>query len=388
MGKRGGASPADAHGGKSAKVATTPVSEMLGAVVTAPLPAFHLWRVKVLDESRAYYENRSENWMTNLYSRCKECAAHPLAHEFTEQPEQKMHAKLPWHVNPKETCDKFDAFVQKKNMKQDQAAKANVKKEPGADGDGLPKVKKEPGAAAALLEEAPVEPEVTMDCAEPPADEKPEERAELEPEGSHTENVELEAETLPAAPELNPNEIMTDEGTASEETLPKESLPPVNEEQEKTEETVPVPQEALQQETGGETVSVSASLPDDDATLPAADAAAGKPLIGVDPAVRALAETHMPSNASPLDVALTLARVHNRLPEFLDCVHADLEDSDGELADWVREFGCHEPLVELEDFNAFLKDCGEAEIDLTAAKEESKRIEEWHRTSFSTRLLP
>ena len=80
MGKRANAS-ADSQAAKAPKVATTPVSEMLG-VVSPSLPAFHTWRLKVLDQSRAYYEARSETWMTNLYNRCKECAKHPLAGEF------------------------------------------------------------------------------------------------------------------------------------------------------------------------------------------------------------------------------------------------------------------------------------------------------------------
>lgn len=122
MGKRAGSTAASPATQPSAKARMSPVSQLLGVTYgptrevppEAQLPAYHLWRMQVLEESRSYYAQRSDTWMRILYERCLGCARHPLALEFLDAPTQKQLRKLPWRINPKETCDKFDAFVKSK----------------------------------------------------------------------------------------------------------------------------------------------------------------------------------------------------------------------------------------------------------------------------------
>ena len=109
------------------KAKQPPVSELLGVSVgpnaeepprddpdpdpQERLPAYHLWRMQVLEESRSYYAQRSDTWMRVLYERCLGYVRHPLVDEFFDAPQQKQLRTLPWRVNPKETCDRFHAFV-------------------------------------------------------------------------------------------------------------------------------------------------------------------------------------------------------------------------------------------------------------------------------------
>ena len=416
MGKRGNAS-ADSQAAKAPKVATTPVSEMLG-VVSTPLPAFHIWRMKVLDESRAYYESRSENWMTNLYSRCKECAKHPLAEEFTQQPEQKQHAKMPWHVNPKEACDKFDVFVSKRQLEGGHSPKVkrerveNLEAPPAASSEKAPAQAEELEAATI----AAFDPEKAeeLQAATAPAAFEPEQTEELEAAAFEPVNMEESKaaasepekieESKAAAPEpgqteelkaaaLEPEKIEESKAAASEPEKIEESKAaasePANTEESKAEAAsapaAVLPEKNVDSDTlkGDAKTVVTPVPPLPDTVTEASDDFFGPPSALESEPANEGGDKELGggdgSSSSPLEVALTQARCHNRLPEFLTMVHEEGEvqdvDGEGQMEDWIKEFGYHEPLLELEDFNAFLAGAGEAEIDLTEAAKECKEVE-------------
>ena len=115
MGKRGTPAKARETSEKKAKTEDTPsVLNMLQAsagsqMIDASLHPFESWKKRVVRESRAYYAGRGEPWFLSLWERAKQCANHPLSADFIAR--NSKQGKTSWCWNPKEYCDKFDAYV-------------------------------------------------------------------------------------------------------------------------------------------------------------------------------------------------------------------------------------------------------------------------------------
>lgn len=78
-------------------------------MIDASLHPFESWKKRVVRESRAYYAGRGEPWFLSLWERAKQCANHPLSADFIAR--NSKQGKTPWCWNPKEYCDKFDAYA-------------------------------------------------------------------------------------------------------------------------------------------------------------------------------------------------------------------------------------------------------------------------------------
>ena len=109
MGKRGAGSAAD---GKPAAKART-IGAAFDRAKQRPLgfPDFDAWRPRVIAESRAYYGNRSEQWMKTMWEKVKDYSEHSLSQRFFEESLPIPFDKTAWIHNPKETCDKFEAWL-------------------------------------------------------------------------------------------------------------------------------------------------------------------------------------------------------------------------------------------------------------------------------------
>jgi hypothetical protein len=77
----------------------------------SPFLEFEEWRPRVIAESRAYYAQRSEGWMKQLWETVKSLSEHSVAEEFFEETRPIPLDKTRWVHNPKETSEKFDSFL-------------------------------------------------------------------------------------------------------------------------------------------------------------------------------------------------------------------------------------------------------------------------------------
>ena len=120
-------------------------------MIDASLHPFESWKKRVVRESRAYYAGRGEPWFLSLWERAKQCANHPLSADFNSK-----QGKTPWCWNPKEYCDKFDAYAAHGgNMAESPPVKVETKVKvecPAAKGDSDANVE-----ASAVKSEPPIE---------------------------------------------------------------------------------------------------------------------------------------------------------------------------------------------------------------------------------------
>ena len=95
---------------------------------------FGVWRPEVISSSRSYYEQRKNPWFQALFERCAKAKKHPQCKAFEEAEGLELNESTLWSRNPKETCDKFDAFVKQYQGKTEGELAAAPKKdaEPGA----------------------------------------------------------------------------------------------------------------------------------------------------------------------------------------------------------------------------------------------------------------
>lgn len=75
-----------------------------------PLPRYSKWVDLVKQESRAYYGARKDKFYGDLWERVQKCRQHPHGARFEQT--NLVAGRLTWTCNPKETCDKFDVYLE------------------------------------------------------------------------------------------------------------------------------------------------------------------------------------------------------------------------------------------------------------------------------------
>lgn len=106
------------------KVKNEPAAKVKAEPVDADSKAaFAVWQKKVVGQSYAYYKQRSDKWFAELWKRRETCITHPDFADFLlTQKVPDLDGKLGFAVkNPKEWCDKFDAYVKGKPCREEPA---------------------------------------------------------------------------------------------------------------------------------------------------------------------------------------------------------------------------------------------------------------------------
>ena len=409
--------------------AATPVSALLG-VQSSGFPAFHVWRLRVIDQSRSYYGQRSEQWMRSLMARCQACANHPLLSAYREDAAEQQHQKGHWDVNPKEQCDRFDQWVakyQKNQVSVDEAASSASAPNASQDQHQINQVPVP--SAEAVVDVAEPQAEIEKEVIETaPADTVPSAEAvvaetQMENEKEVTETA--PADTVPSAEAVVAESQMEKEVT---ETAPADTVPSAEAvvaesqmEKEVTEtapaDTVPSTEAVVAESQMEKEVTETApadTVPSTEAvvaesqmekevtetapadTVPSTEAVVAESQMEKEVTETAPADTApseavvdvaepqaeienqsietapadtVPSKEAAVDVAqlqattqeaVMIALAHTAMQSYQEQLKNDV-DSDWEFGDEVTS----DPIEDLENFNAWLKEKGFSPIDLT-----------------------